>query len=164
MTSKEFKEILQKTLARLHSPEGIKEFKEARERALFLQDLMDQVKFRAKKDAYDGLAEIYMACNDERPFEIQTRLRKILKNLDEELKDHHHSLKKTHSQMIYKLKKEHVNWKKISKIFEEHEILIIQFKLTMKDFYGAFDGEDWKIAIAQLIENLTNPDSCFNNN
>ncbi len=38
------------------------------------------------KTVYDELSEIYKACNDSRVFEIQTKIRNLLKKIDEENK------------------------------------------------------------------------------
>ena len=54
-------------------------------------------------------------------------------------------------ELIYKKEPEVVKWDRIEEILKENDLAVANFKLIMKDCYGEFAGNDWKIAVAQLI-------------
>lgn len=46
---------------------------------------------------------------------------------------------------------ERVDWELVDAVFKEFEIEVKMYEHIMKECYGEFYGDDWKVAVADLI-------------
>lgn len=53
--------------------------------------------------------------------------------------------------IVFQKHPEKVNWELVDAVFKEFEIEINMYQDIMKEVYGDFYGDDWKIAVADLI-------------